>query len=112
VVEKVERLKAKLARHSLGDLRALQDGCVQLIRMVLADLARAVRRVPRSVVGSLQPGVIAPVVAEVRAATESDAGRCGRVRSGVDVLTEDARVPRANLVRLPVVEPLNPPPTD
>src|ERR1035437_10404607 len=37
VVEEVERLKPKLARHAFVDLGALQDGCVQLVCMVLAD---------------------------------------------------------------------------
>src|SRR5579872_4433048 len=68
----------------------------------MADLPRAIWCKARSVAGSLQPGVIAPVVAKIGAATKADAGRSGRDDAGIGILPQDARIPRADFVRLPV----------
>src|SRR5690348_2115984 len=76
VIENIERLEAGLEAHALVDPGGLQKRHIPLEGVVDADLAGTERRVPRREGGGLQPRVVAEVVAEVRAAAQTDAGRC------------------------------------
>src|SRR5205807_1534059 len=73
VVQQVERFEAELAAHPLVDAGALEERGVHLQGVMDADLARAVgeHAIVREARG-FEPSVVAPVVAEVRAAAEAD----------------------------------------
>src|SRR5438128_3945215 len=93
MVEQVECFEPELEAHALVNPGGLQQRSVHLHCRVPADLARPERREARRVVRRRhQPRVVAPVVAEIRAATEIHAGRDQADRTVV-VLLEGARVP-------------------
>src|SRR5262245_30761708 len=66
VVEQIERFETKLDAGALADLRGLEERRVELHCLVAANLTRPERgETLREVRGLLDPGVVAPVVAEV-----------------------------------------------
>src|SRR5260370_2182960 len=102
VVRQVECLEAKLQASPLADLGGLQQRSIPLVGMMLTDLAGAIRRESRRIIGRrFEPGIIAPVGAEVRTAAEFQAG-CYRSDRAVVVLLQHTGVPAAYGVGLPI----------
>src|SRR4051812_29779458 len=74
VVQKIESFETKLEAHPLAELRGLEKRGVELRRMVPAHLTGAEGREALGVVGRLlDPRIVTPVIAEVRAAAQRQA---------------------------------------